>query len=392
MMSVVYSVGVRFNGPGLGQTAYRTVSETWRRGRLRQVVTTSFNPSEVDPRIFTLVRLPSVVARLGTWLRLPEGRRSALKDGLYARSSAGRLRLSEATLAHLWTNYALESLAVATALGVPTLLSRANAHPRVQVALLSAELEAFGIGGRRDHFDVRHLERASLEMERAGHICVPSEFAASSLVDEGIPRSKVTLIPYGVDATRFATRSVAVETQPFRLLFVGQVGVRKGVPRLLEAWRRLALPGAELILAGPDGDEMTRLWPRFSGIKAVRRLGRVADTALLYGRASAFALPSIEEGSALVTYEAMAAALPVITTPSAGSVVEDGRSGFIVPAGDGLALEEAILRLYREPRLRRDMGEEARKRASAFSWDRYSSAVADLQERLSATTATESAG
>ena len=84
-----------------------------------------------------------------------------------------------------------------------------------------------------------------------------------------------------------------------------------------------------------------------------------------------FLLPSICEGSATVIYEALAAGLPVICTPNAGSVVRDGVDGFIVPIRDPDAIMEKLEQLATNAQLLAQMSENARRRAGEYSIDAY---------------------
>ena len=84
-----------------------------------------------------------------------------------------------------------------------------------------------------------------------------------------------------------------------------------------------------------------------------------------------FVLPTLAEGSAEVTYEALAAGVPVITTKSAGSVVRDGVEGRIVPERDPEALVYAIEELVQDRAMRLRMAIAARERAKEFTWERY---------------------
>ena len=85
------------------------------------------------------------------------------------------------------------------------------------------------------------------------------------------------------------------------------------------------------------------------------------DPAPYYKEASIFVLPSLSEGNPRVVMEAMAHGLPVITTTNAQSVVEDGKSGFVVPIRDIAALKEKIAYLYNHRDTAEKMGQEARK-------------------------------
>ena len=88
--------------------------------------------------------------------------------------------------------------------------------------------------------------------------------------------------------------------------------------------------------------EIKEVLKTYAELPGVRIVGFSGAPATAYQQADIFVLPSIEEGSALVTYEAMACGLPVVTTPNAGSVVRDGVEGFIVSIRDPDALAERI--------------------------------------------------
>ncbi len=90
-----------------------------------------------------------------------------------------------------------------------------------------------------------------------------------------------------------------------------------------------------------------------------------------YDWADVFVLPTICEGSATVCYEAMAAGLPVITTPNAGSLVRDGVDGFIVPIRDAEALADKIMAVETDRELLRTMSDNAAQHARDFTWERY---------------------
>jgi glycosyltransferase involved in cell wall biosynthesis len=82
-------------------------------------------------------------------------------------------------------------------------------------------------------------------------------------------------------------------------------------------------------------------------------------------------LPSLAEGSAEVTYEALAAGVPVVTTPAAGSVVRNGIEGRLVAERDPFALADAIAEIVEDRDKRARMSEAARQRARDYTWERY---------------------
>lgn len=208
------------------------------------------------------------------------------------------------------------------------------------------------------------------ESQMADRIVVPSSFVANTLVEIGIDRSRIMIIPYGVDTESFQPRLSTLRKESFRILFAGRIHPMKGVIYLLEAFKQLKLADAELILLG-YGNVSGRGWLPYKGL--FRHIARVpyAEMPRYYTTADLFVFPSLHEGSALVTYEALASGLPVITTENAGSVVQNGVQGWIVPIRDTEALKQKIFLMYSDRRLRDTMSHNARKRAEQFGWTTY---------------------
>ena len=146
----------------------------------------------------------------------------------------------------------------------------------------------------------------------------------------------------------------------------------KGVQYLLSAWEKLKLgDDAELGLVGEVKRDIKGVLKRFSNLEGLKLWGFRRDIPHLMGKASVFVFPSLDEGSALVTYEAMAAGLPVVTTPNSGSLVRDSLDGYIVPIRDAQSLAERIEFYYKYPQRALEMGRNGRERIAAFSWERY---------------------
>jgi glycosyltransferase involved in cell wall biosynthesis len=102
-------------------------------------------------------------------------------------------------------------------------------------------------------------------------------------------------------------------------------------------------------------------------------LGRVPRERIHeeFAAADVFVLPSLAEGSAEATYEALAAGVPVVTTPAAGSVVRNGIEGRLVAERDPFALADAIAEIVEDRDKRDRMSVAARERARDYTWERY---------------------
>jgi glycosyltransferase involved in cell wall biosynthesis len=226
------------------------------------------------------------------------------------------------------------------------------------------------------------IERCRIEALEADRVLVPSDYVRDTLVERGTRPERIAVIPYGVDIERFRPASKPAG-RPFRILFVGSLSQRKGIKYLLEAVKRLRLPNAELMLVGRRIGSEAAFAPYDGCFHHVPHVP-YHEVHRLFAEADIFVYPSLHEGSAFATYEAMASGLPVVATPNTGSVVRDGVDGFIVKPRDVESLMERIEWLYRQPDLRRTMGASARRRAESFTWGAYRERIAGFFAGLAA--------
>jgi len=154
------------------------------------------------------------------------------------------------------------------------------------------------------------------------------------------------------------------------LLVVGRLRIRKGVDVLLAAMPELRrrVPAARLLIAG-DGEHRAALERAAAALglgEAVSFLGRAGAPRVrrLLRGAAALVVPSIYEGMPLVVLEAMAASLPVVASRVAGipEVVEDGKTGWLVPPEDPASLAAALAAALADPAEARRRGEAGRRR------------------------------
>lgn len=220
---------------------------------------------------------------------------------------------------------------------------------------------------------LRLAEREHDEWENASLILCGSEFVRRGVVECGGPADRCAVVPLGADPRFAAAVSSRQHGGPLRVLTVGSVDLRKGLPYVARA-AELVGRAAQFRVVGPIG----------VGAEARRRLeaavdlvGAVPRSEILahYAWADVFLLPSLCEGSAGVTYEALAAGLPVVTTEHSGSVVRDAIEGFVVPIRDADAIADRLVRLADSADLVRELSENAQRRVADYTLERY-------QERL----------
>ena len=200
-------------------------------------------------------------------------------------------------------------------------------------------------------------------------VLAPSAFVRDSMIRLGHDPQRIALVPYGLSEDWFETPAAP---RPGRVLFVGNVGLLKGVHYLAEAQRLLQQRGvtAEFRVVGPAQPYVADA-PLFHGPEYVGQVPR-SQVRAEFAEADVFVFPSLCESFGLVHLEALACGVPVITTPNCGSVVRHGVDGFIVPIRDPAALADRIEQVISNRTARDQLATRARERARQFSWRQYS--------------------
>jgi len=212
------------------------------------------------------------------------------------------------------------------------------------------------------------------EYDLADLLLVLSEKAAKTFRVRGFPEEKLFYLPRGVDVERFKPGK---RPEKFRAIFAGALIKRKGIQHVLEAWYRLNLPDSELWLVGFVHEEAKPYLKQFWRDN-IRIVGFVRDPENYLNQSSIHVFPSQWEGSAKVTYEAAACALPQITTQEAGDVVRDGIEGMIVQPGNVDAIAAALEHLHDHPEIIEQMGTASRRRVvENFTWDHFRTRLLD---------------
>jgi glycosyltransferase involved in cell wall biosynthesis len=201
----------------------------------------------------------------------------------------------------------------------------------------------------------------------------------------GVAAEKLRTIPYGVRLEKFSL-SGEPPGDEFCVLFAGAVGLRKGVPYLLQAFAALRHPRKKLRIAGTLQEDIRDVLPSLP-TERVEFLGSLpqAELASLMSRSHVLVLPSIEEGLALVQAQALACGCPVLCSTNTGGedLFDDGCEGFIVPIRDPAALTDRLARLAEDPELWRSMrGAALRRVQSIGGWSQYGDRWEELLRTL----------
>jgi len=250
--------------------------------------------------------------------------------------------------------------------------------------------------------------------KKADWFLAVTERAKQGLIAEGVRSQKITVIPMGVDVTRFTPRKSQIanrksqllrKTRGFRendfvVLFVGRLVREKGVYELVEAARRIAKSrdyraegrAIRFVFVGEG--------PEWMGLrKEVKRLGLEELVSLRPGEpfermpeilrsSDVLVLPSLptsgwEEQFGMVLVEAMASGVPIIASRTGAIPEVVGRAGMIVEPGDSGALSDAILRVFKDRQLRQELVRKGRERARLrYDGRKIASRIASMYEDI----------
>jgi D-inositol-3-phosphate glycosyltransferase len=314
----------------------------------------------------------------------------------FSEQLAQRWRKNPPDVAHayFWTS-GLAALAAARDRGIPLV----QTFGRLGVAERRH-------GNAADGNDVRVRLEACLA--RSAHAVLAGTGAeAADLVNMGVPRAAVTVVPCGVDTIEFAPEGPAAKrgSRPRLLAVVPQLDGQQGLGTLLRMLTRV--PGAELVIAGGPARSQLRKDPVYLDLTALaERLG-VADRVSFSGRIAAGGLPALlrsadllvsaapYEPSGAVALAAMACGTPVAAAAvgACADAVLDGTTGVLVPLGRPDLLARRVRDLLASPLRLEAFGIAAADRASArYSWDRISRETLAAYERSAQHAAASLAG
>ena len=367
---VLYATSSGFGGTGLDSTSFEGAKAAFGQGFLAEVVCFGHQQKVVPSRLIRSLQAHPVRALSCLGSRDYYAAKKRYADWIAAR----RLRGGDFDFFHGWSGDCFQSLVEARLRGIPSVMDIPTWHRNKgnrKPSETKSEREARSrMGGWRDWRKKLPIPRVQMlaEYDLADVILVASRKAAETFLAAGIPDDKICYVARGVDVERYQP---GTEPDLFRLCFVGALIKRKGVHHLLEAWHRLNLQNAELVLVGTLHDEMKPYVEKFA-TPSVKILGFSPSVQEELKRSSAFVFPSECEGSAKVTYEAAACGLPQISTRESGDVVVHGHNGLIVPPNAPDELAAAIGHFYNHRDELRPMGLRGRERVlQLFTWDHY---------------------
>ncbi len=343
---------------GVGMTCRSLLGSAAAAGYRVDLATSRFDPG-YDPKI-------PVRQAMGSWFRnVPYVLQAPrVEPRLHRDFIEGVL---DGEIAYLWPSVPLSVYEPLHARGVPIVAEAINTHMAVARPILEAAYAELGLPPAHGITDER-IANQNARYALCTAIFTPSAATESSLGGI-VPQDALIRSSYGTwlgsDGTGPRTRS---RDEPVRFVFVGLQSVRKGLPTLLRAWRD-APRNAELMIVGEVEPAVAELFADELNLPNVTTMGFTADVAKIYRAADVFVFPTLEEGDAIVTYEAAAHGLAIIATEiGAGRIGQETGCACIVPPGQADVLAAQIRAFAASAELRHHWATRARAAVLDYDW------------------------
>ncbi len=380
-MHVLYSFPDGIGKPGIGTTAFNQVREL--AARVAKVTLYCTSQHRELPSNVRVVQTLSIGGR-----RIPHRALGIDRSYRYhdARVAFALRRIGTGVdVVHCWPRATIRTCLAAREQGIPSLREVPNTHTAHAFDVVARELESLGMApvpGHSHTFSRGLLEREEREYEVAEALLVPSEYARRTFLDRGVPDEKLVLHRYGYDAERFfptpnGSRSRA--DRPFTAIFVGRCEPRKGLHHALRAWFDSgASDGGRFVICGSFEAGYREVLEPLLKQPGVEVHGFVRDPAALMRESDVFVLPSLEEGSALVTYEAQACGCVLVVSEATGARCRHGKDGLVHAPGDVATLTAHLRRLHQDPTLLERLRASALALSADLSWAAAGEELAEI--------------
>ena len=353
-MHVLYSFPDVVGKPGIGVAALHNVRVLADEGVDVTLVCASLGPhAEVDSAravistlAFGSVRVPHRALGIDRAYRYHDRK---------AGDVLGRLA-GEVDLVHTWPRAVLQTAMVAHHHGIPVVREVSNTHTAHAYEVVAAEHARLGVPvppGHSHAYDAARLALEEAEYEASDLLLVPSEHSRQTFLERGFSPDRLAPHAYGFDPSEYYPDPRRLEREgPLTFLFAARCEPRKGLHYLLRAWHDSGLPsrGAKLVVCGEFIPGYREALLPLLEHPSIEWRGFVADLGAVMRESDVFVLPSIEEGSALVTYAAQASGTAILVSDAAGARCTHRADGLVHSAGDLDALV-AHLRLVETDRL-----------------------------------------
>ena len=278
--------------------------------------------------------------------------------------------LKDSEYAYLWPGISLGLYESLHARGHKLIMESVNTHQATSKSILDAEYKRLGLNPTHGITSEDVVEE-SAKLELVDFVFSCSPIVTASLIAAKVPPGKILETSYGLkESDILPAHEMNGRSQDTEItaIFVGRIGVRKGSHLILDYWCRSNVKG-KLKLVGDIQPDVQHIIEPYLKRSDIEHVPYVKDLKPIYKEADVFLLPSLEEGSPLVTYLALGAGLPCIVSPmGGGGVIEHNKEGFVIEPHDDLTWIESIKKISEDIDLRKRFSSNAYVKAKDYLW------------------------
>ena len=328
---------------------------------------------------FSALLFPPASSELYAWYRF--------SLVLYSWKASRLIKKTNADIYHYRAGYGRGSVVDAKIKGMITICDHSLAHPRVLDYLIEN-------GGKLPPLDfvppvTKFWADVEADINQADYVIVNSDFVKETFLNRGWVANRIFVAYAGLDdelVNNKPVRALRLGGADFiRFQFAGEGCPRKGLPDLLRAFQEIDDLPWHLTIVGDIRQSVLDEFGHFLKDSRINVTPFCSRNELLskMGEADVFIFPSLAEGSARVTYMAMAMGCFIITTKNSGSVVQEIINGEIVEPGNVASLREAIRNTFAHKEKLKNVGKiNAATIANQYTQSAYGKRIVDIYEQL----------
>jgi len=308
---------------------------------------------------------------------LGRDRAESLHDRIVSKALRCISKKSRIDLVHCWPSGALETLKTARELGIKTVLERPSAHTAYVFKVTEDECRILGVKLGSSHyaaFNKKKLDHEESEFAAADRLLCPSEFVVKTFLAKGFQEEHLLRHQYGYDPAIFSPPTPGSDKRdelPFTVVYVGDCFPLKGLHFALRAWvESKASKTGKFIICGRFVPQYKELLKDYLAHPMVEYLGHVRDVERVMRCSHTLVLPSLAEGSALVTYEARACGCVLLVSNAAGAVCEHNKDALVHKPGDVATLRKHIDMLASDRNFLLRLRNNSIAGVSELTWDK----------------------
>ncbi len=361
-MQVASFFPVHFSNSGIGYCAIEIIEAMEASGVDGSMMATASN-RDFNYRFYKDA-IPSLLNPIAYRL-LTQNARNKIAEWRFLQS------LDKEEFVHFWSSdVSLSLYKKVRERGHRIIIEQVNTSKVYRKEILEAEYARIGLTPK-DSETAEAIAHEIAMFEQASFIYSCSPAVQKSLFVAGVPAEKLIHTSYGLRESDILT-SQDIEARnkhkEFTAIFVGSIGVRKGAHLLVKYWCESNIKG-KLKLVGNIDEEIKPILKPYLERDDIEHVPFVKDLRDIYKEADVFMLPTLEEGSPLVTYLALGAGLPSIVSPmGSGGIIDDGVDGTVIDPHNTEGWIQALQQLSQDTDLRKQLGQNAYKKAPEYVW------------------------